>query len=895
MEKIIIATSAFLGLNNRPSKYYLDTAEELYRQSPIPVKVFTQPENQSKFSIPTESALPYELAAKFWKPGWEAEYSELIKRNPTHCQSMQAKYPAVLGAWLGKLELMKRVFETTDCESVLWQDAGHIISSQLNHDAEKYSGFTIDKERMMSCVDKLMERNITLCQWSFCGRNMPEAWYREYWSFGSKPPYNIFGPFIFCQRHAFQTFYAGVQSKWEILIRDGKAGTEEDALTLLAWGFSPRTWTYEEWCENLGIKIKTPSDTPRPMKCNTRNDLPILFDAMKFNGEGVEVGVYRGDFAAELRKWMGGLLHLVDPWKHQDNYNDPSNHDDATFNLMYADVVRRFAGQNVKIHRQSSPGAAAEFKDGSLDWVYLDANHSELAVAADLMAWLPKIRSGGILSGHDYVNGLHWGCEFGVKAAVDKFASANGLTVNATAEESPTWIIPIDHEKIAKVKESNRYIPPRHVSGNREINTYRFHVIGLPHVPTSKESSCCAYSQKGVNFCKMMKSLGHEVYLYGTEGSEADCTEFIQTLSMKERTKLMGAYDPSALPNLIWDGKEKIWQIPALRAVAEISMRRGPRDFLCMISGCQKQIADMLPGMAAVEYGIGYGGALMNYRVYESYTHMAFIVGQQGTDRAMNHYHVVIPNYYDLADFHFESVKDDYCLFMGRLTALKGINDAVQMTREAGVQLLIAGQGGIVTQTPEGEIIESKEGVRIVNEKHVKYLGAVGVAERAKLMSKARAVIMPTLYHEPFGGVTAEAALCGTPVISTDWASFSETIEHGKTGYRCGTLRQFVAAIIASKSLDPHYIRQRAVSLWSLDRVKWMYQEYFDMLHDLHDQVGWGKMEGETNLHWLMSSSDNTPWAGGKDNEQLEQGKRDMGKGNELCEVDDKSAFKGSD
>lgn len=429
----------------------------------------------------------------------------------------------------------------------------------------------------------------------------------------------------------------------------------------------------------------------------------------------------------------------------------------------------------------------------------------------------------------------------------------------------------------------------------RKIQKYRLHVVGLPHLTTSKENSCCAFSMKGVNFCKMMRSLGHEVFFYGMEGSEVGCTEFIPVISMAERVKLMGKFDPAALPNLKWDQNEKIWQVANSRAVAEISMRRESHDIICLISGCQKPIAEMLPSLHSVEYGIGYGGPFSRFRVYESYTHMAFVVGQQGTDTRMNHYHVVIPNSFDVNDFPFFPVKDDYFLYIGRITSLKGVHDAVQITKAAGVKLVIAGQGATVTQLPDGgEIIESTEGVKIVNERHVHHVGPLGVKERAIAMGRARAVIMPTLYHEPFGGVAAEAQLCGTPVIANDWASFSETIEHGKTGYRCGTLRQFVAAVIASKSLDPHYIRQRAISLWSIDRVKWMYQEYFDMLNDLHD-VGWSKINGETNLHWLMPSPANTPWINtqGKDDEQLEQGQRDVGNGDELREVGSESGSVG--
>ena len=69
------------------------------------------------------------------------------------------------------------------------------------------------------------------------------------------------------------------------------------------------------------------------------------------------------------------------------------------------------------------------------------------------------------------------------------------------------------------------------------MNTYRFHVAALPHTVTTKDLPwcACAYTQKVLNFCKMMHSLGHEVYHYGAEGSKLECTEHIDVISQDEQ------------------------------------------------------------------------------------------------------------------------------------------------------------------------------------------------------------------------------------------------------------------------------------------------------------------------------------------------------------------------
>jgi glycosyltransferase involved in cell wall biosynthesis len=101
-----------------------------------------------------------------------------------------------------------------------------------------------------------------------------------------------------------------------------------------------------------------------------------------------------------------------------------------------------------------------------------------------------------------------------------------------------------------------------------------------------------------------------------------------------------------------------------------------------------------------------------------------------------------------------------------------------------------------------------------------------------------KAIFVPSEYAEPFGNVAIETQMCGTPVITTDWGAFPETVEHGRTGWRCRTLDHFIWAAENLRQLDPAYIRQRAASLYSMESVKPRYQEYFEMLSDLWDE-GW--------------------------------------------------------
>ena len=96
-----------------------------------------------------------------------------------------------------------------------------------------------------------------------------------------------------------------------------------------------------------------------------------------------------------------------------------------------------------------------------------------------------------------------------------------------------------------------------------------------------------------------------------------------------------------------------------------------------------------------------------------------------------------------------------------------------------------------------------------------------------------------------------EAQLCGTPAITSDYGAFTETVEHGATGYRCRTLDHYVWALKNVHTLDRLEIARRARSLYSLDRCAKMYQEWFEMLSTLWGNGWYTENPDRTQLSWL--------------------------------------------
>jgi len=158
---------------------------------------------------------------------------------------------------------------------------------------------------------------------------------------------------------------------------------------------------------------------------------------------GVEVGVHRGQLSRTLFKLIPGLkLYMVDIWSDE-SYPD---NDDTAAAEKFRDLYRKkwrenmetarknVAGKNAVLIRADSITGAREFEDGSLDFVFIDADHSYEAVKADIATWMPKIRKGGLISGHDYEPKG----KFGVKRAVDEIFGDRVITGG-----NNTWFVAV--------------------------------------------------------------------------------------------------------------------------------------------------------------------------------------------------------------------------------------------------------------------------------------------------------------------------------------------------------------------------------------------------------------------------------------------------------------------
>lgn len=355
------------------------------------------------------------------------------------------------------------------------------------------------------------------------------------------------------------------------------------------------------------------------------------------------------------------------------------------------------------------------------------------------------------------------------------------------------------------------------------MNKYTLHILALPNTQTTRAYSLDGFCMATIRFCEMMKQLGHTVILYASEENEAPCDELVTVIRKEEQeTFLRGLKgDPTPYQYAYIEEWSPIWQLANIRMVEAIAKRKQPRDFLCLIGGAsQKCVADQHPDLLCVEYSIGYEASFSQYRVFESRAWQHATYAKQGIGD-VRFFDDVIPCFYDPDEFPFVEQKEPFALYVGRLIPRKGLEIACRAAHAAGVPLKVIGHGdrSLVTHGAE-------------------YLGAVDMVTRNEWMARAQVVLTPTIYLEPFNQVAVESQFTGTPVVSTDAGGFTETIEHGVTGFRCHTLGEFAQAIRDAANLDPVRIRQRAIEKYSMGVVKHQYQRYFDRLSLLWDK-GW--------------------------------------------------------
>ena len=167
----------------------------------------------------------------------------------------------------------------------------------------------------------------------------------------------------------------------------------------------------------------------------SRDELPKFFKEMGFK-VGAEIGAYKGAFTEKFCK-EGFRMFAVDPWVAYEGAGKTQKKQDRQ-DFLFEHTTRVLAPYDCTLIRKTSVDALEDFKDDSLDFVYIDGDHEFSHIAADIAGWTKKVKKDGIVAGHDYFCTDHLArnlvCQVGpiVDAYVRAFGVENFYTFGRT-------------------------------------------------------------------------------------------------------------------------------------------------------------------------------------------------------------------------------------------------------------------------------------------------------------------------------------------------------------------------------------------------------------------------------------------------------------------------------
>ena len=184
----------------------------------------------------------------------------------------------------------------------------------------------------------------------------------------------------------------------------------------------------------------------------------------------------------------------------------------------------------------------------------------------------------------------------------------------------------------------------------------------------------------------------------------------------------------------------------------------------------------------------------------------------------------VVPNPIDVEEFPFCEHKDEYVLWIGRMAPVKGAARAIDAARRARVPIVLAGP----VQAADGQEAYFRDEIEPhLDGERVRYVGEVGGAGKAQLIARARALLMPIRWAEPFGMVMVEAMACGTPVIAFREGSAPEIVLHGETGFLVDDEEEMSEAIGRLGEIDPRRCRRHVNERFDVRVVASAYEQAY--------------------------------------------------------------------
>lgn len=173
----------------------------------------------------------------------------------------------------------------------------------------------------------------------------------------------------------------------------------------------------------------------------------------------------------------------------------------------------------------------------------------------------------------------------------------------------------------------------------------------------------------------------------------------------------------------------------------------------------------------------------------------------------------------------FSDTKGDYLAFLGRIYPEKGPVQAIEIARRTGIPLKIAARIDKGDKDYFDNVVKP-----LLDSRLVEFIGEIADHEKSDFLGRAKALIFPVQWPEPFGLVLIEAMACGTPVIATDRGAVSEIVVDGETGFIGETIEDLISSLDKINKIDPKKCRLHVENNFSVDKMVNSYESLFASL-----------------------------------------------------------------
>lgn len=372
----------------------------------------------------------------------------------------------------------------------------------------------------------------------------------------------------------------------------------------------------------------------------------------------------------------------------------------------------------------------------------------------------------------------------------------------------------------------------------------RFHVLCNPLVPSKMEHTADAFNILAMKFSRIMTQNGHTVYFYGSgTNHEVTCTRYYAVTRNRQYKRLeglIGSYNAGpylschdARPQ-IERARDDLYTSYRSRASKLIAKNKQDWDFVLHFY-CYLDIGPNLINVTPCMMGAqlndqGKYNIHLDNIIFATQAYCDHVLAQA---TAIPKNIGIIPPVFDPDEFTYSAVKDNYFLYLARVQQCKGVDVVFNCAqRHPKEQFYICGYLAPQHITKSRLVIDDKT-YDLKEYPNVRFLGYADKKVRRDLLSRAKGLIQPSPYFEPFGFNVIEAYLSGTPVITSNDGSFIETVQEGKTGYRCNTWEEYDHAIQNISSLSPSVCLAEGMK-YTEKVIYPKYLEYYSRLAQLH-------------------------------------------------------------